>query len=394
MSPANLRDLGFQRNQPEDREGLSRTRRPGRGHLRHRAPPTPQRLISIEHRQKEVQPGISLGRTWSKLPKDLSQRDTLQRPYGNQQRLESYQAVQTPGGKRTKDKGESSHYPSYRRTANPDRAYPDSFRLTRRRPNQISSGFKPLRNQQISGQEPPFFTIPGGFQEKTRKQGQEQNLLQPDEERVRPHDPEAVGLGKRSTQEPEVVVNHSRISIPINQYITPTQIKNNVNTPESNLKSDALWLQMSQYSEHTQKQFAELEGSHERMKKLTASMDKIVKPLQEGQASLSKASEETNKRLNLVFEEQHHSKRDRDCLDQDINKLFNVYHNMKPQPQGQVMDNPYQPNEIKPDAILMDKAKSPSQYQDGDGMSYSEKGALKQLPEPSSWPKFCGTGDN
>ncbi|MBW0567247.1 hypothetical protein O181_106962 [Austropuccinia psidii MF-1] len=35
MSPVHLRDLGFQRNQPEDREGLSRTRRPGRGHLGH-----------------------------------------------------------------------------------------------------------------------------------------------------------------------------------------------------------------------------------------------------------------------------------------------------------------------------------------------------------------------
>ncbi|MBW0565394.1 hypothetical protein O181_105109 [Austropuccinia psidii MF-1] len=33
MSPVHLRDLGFQRNQPEDREGLSRARRPGRGHL-------------------------------------------------------------------------------------------------------------------------------------------------------------------------------------------------------------------------------------------------------------------------------------------------------------------------------------------------------------------------
>ncbi|MBW0577742.1 hypothetical protein O181_117457 [Austropuccinia psidii MF-1] len=33
MSPVNLRDLGFQRHQPEDREVLSRTRRPGRGHL-------------------------------------------------------------------------------------------------------------------------------------------------------------------------------------------------------------------------------------------------------------------------------------------------------------------------------------------------------------------------
>ncbi|MBW0590667.1 hypothetical protein O181_130382 [Austropuccinia psidii MF-1] len=33
MSPVYLRDLGFQRNQTEDIEGLFRTRRPGRGHL-------------------------------------------------------------------------------------------------------------------------------------------------------------------------------------------------------------------------------------------------------------------------------------------------------------------------------------------------------------------------
>ncbi|MBW0558245.1 hypothetical protein O181_097960 [Austropuccinia psidii MF-1] len=122
-------------------------------------------------------------------------------------------------------------------------------------------------------------------------------------------------------------------------------------------------------------------------------MDKIVKNLQEGHAQLGKASEETKKRLNLVFEEQHHSKRERDCLDQDINKLFNVYHNMKPQLQGHVMDNPYHQNDIKPDSILVNKARSPSQYQDGDNMSYSEKKALKQLPEASSWPKFSGTGE-
>ncbi|MBW0573347.1 hypothetical protein O181_113062 [Austropuccinia psidii MF-1] len=35
MSPVHLRDLVFQRNQPEDREGLSRTRSPGRRHLGH-----------------------------------------------------------------------------------------------------------------------------------------------------------------------------------------------------------------------------------------------------------------------------------------------------------------------------------------------------------------------
>ncbi|MBW0591800.1 hypothetical protein O181_131515 [Austropuccinia psidii MF-1] len=43
--------------------------------------------------------------------------------------------------------------------------------------------------------------------------------------------------------------------------------------------------------------------------------------------------------------------------------------------------------------MLMNKETSPSQYQDGDGMSYSEKEALKQLPEASTWPKFCGPGE-
>ncbi|MBW0474261.1 hypothetical protein O181_013976 [Austropuccinia psidii MF-1] len=66
---------------------------------------------------------------------------------------------------------------------------------------------------------------------------------------------------------------------------------------------------------------------------------------------------------------------------------------MKPQPQGHVMDNPYHPDDIKPDAMLVNKEISPSQYHDGDNMSYSDKEALKQLPEASSWPKFSGTGE-
>ncbi|MBW0557478.1 hypothetical protein O181_097193 [Austropuccinia psidii MF-1] len=314
MSPVHLRNLGFQKNQPEHREGLSRTRRPRRGDLGHSggwqdtegnhthsaihfpipqqpqtrglerhgssssSPPTPQRFISMEHGQQETS-----------------------ETYGNHQKLESYQAVQTPGGEGKQNKGESSHYPSYRRTADPDRAYSDSFRLTRSRPNQLSSGFTPFRNQQISGQESPFFTIPGNFEEKTKIQGQKQDHLEPEEERVRPNDPEAVVFGERSAQEPEVVVYNSGISSPIDRNITPTHIEHNVVTPESNLNSDALWLQISQFLEQTQKQFAELQERHERMKTLTASRDKIVKALQEGHAQLSKASEETNKRLNLVF---------------------------------------------------------------------------------------------
>ncbi|MBW0520924.1 hypothetical protein O181_060639 [Austropuccinia psidii MF-1] len=273
MSPVHLRNLGFQRNQPEHRGGLSRTRVPGRGYLGHRgewqdiegndthpaihfpiqqelqtrglkrygsissAPPTPQRFISMEYGQQEVQPSIPLGRTWRKFPEDLSQRDRLRRPYGNHQSL------------------------------------------TRGRPNQLASGFRQFRNQQIIGQESPCFTIPGCFQEKTRIQGQELDSLKTGKERVRPNDLEAVGLGERSAQEPEVVVNNSRISSHINRNITSTHIQHNVITPENDLNSDALWLQMSQYVEKTQKKFAELEASHEMRKILTASMDKIVENL-------------------------------------------------------------------------------------------------------------------
>ncbi|MBW0556197.1 hypothetical protein O181_095912 [Austropuccinia psidii MF-1] len=48
---------------------------------------------------------------------------------------------------------------------------------------------------------------------------------------------------------------------------------------------------------------------------------------------------------------------------------------------------------MKQDALFENKASSPSQYQDGDKMTYSEKEALKQLPEASSWPKFPEIGE-
>ncbi|MBW0481644.1 hypothetical protein O181_021359 [Austropuccinia psidii MF-1] len=97
--------------------------------------------------------------------------------------------------------------------------------------------------------------------------------------------------------------------------------------------------------------------------------------------------------MNQVLEEQHHRKRDRDCLGQEINKLFNLYSNKKPQPQVHVMDNPYHQEDIKPESILMNKARNPSHSQDEENMSYSEEEALKQLGEASSWPKFSGKGE-
>ncbi|MBW0505480.1 hypothetical protein O181_045195 [Austropuccinia psidii MF-1] len=341
MSPVHLRNVGIPRNQPEDRQGLFRTRR--LGHLGHSggwqetegnhnhsaihlpaqqkhqtrglegyvssssASPTAQRSCPRKHGQQQVQPRITLGRARRKFTEGMYQRDILHRSYGSQK-------------------------------------------------TGIPSSFTPFR-QKISDQESPFFTISGGFQEKSRIQGQEKDLFQQKKERFRPNDPEAVGLEERSTQEPEIVVNTSRISIPNNRNITPTQNEHSVFTPESNLNSAALWLQMSQYAEKTQKQFAELQESHLRMEKITASMDKIVKSFQESHSKLRNASEEANKRLKPVFEKQNHCKRDRDCLDKDLNKLFNVYQNMKPQPQGHFLDNPYH-QDIKPDALLENKERS------------------------------------
>ncbi|MBW0538592.1 hypothetical protein O181_078307 [Austropuccinia psidii MF-1] len=160
-----------------------------------------QRSFPMEHGQEGLQPSMTMGRAWSKLPEDMSQRDILQIAYYNHQKMESHQEVQTSGGEGNQDKGESSHYPGYRRTAEPDGAYSDSFRLTRSRTKQLFSGFTPFRKQNISGQESPFFTIPAIFQEKTRIQGQKQDIFQPNKERIRPNDLESFLLGERSTLE-------------------------------------------------------------------------------------------------------------------------------------------------------------------------------------------------
>ncbi|MBW0477112.1 hypothetical protein O181_016827 [Austropuccinia psidii MF-1] len=214
----------------------------------------------------------------------MSQIDTLQRHYGYHKRMDSHQAVQTPGEEGNHDKGEQATIQAIEEQLSQTGPTLIPSSSKRSRPTQLSSGFTPFRNQQISGQESPFFTIPRSFQEKTRIHGQKQDIFQQKAERVRPNDPEAVGLGERSTQEPKIVVNTYTIRGPNNTNITPTKNENSVATPESSLNSDSLWLQMSQFSEKTQKQFGEFQESHERMNTLAASIDKIVKNLQEGNA--------------------------------------------------------------------------------------------------------------
>ncbi|MBW0462206.1 hypothetical protein O181_001921 [Austropuccinia psidii MF-1] len=367
MSPVHLSNLSFQRNQPEDRECLSRARGPGRGHLgRSDDWKAMDQVLQLHQLLKDLfkwsmdNMRLNLAFHWEELGarfqkiclKEIDFKELM---------------VITKGWNTTR-----------------------KFRLLEVRENRI------MENQATIQDQWPRATIlhnPRRLPGEDKDTRAKKDHLQPEEERVRPKDPEAVGFGERIAQEPEVVLMNSIISSPSNRNITPTQLEYNVVTPESNLKGYSLWFQMFQYVEKTQKQISELEESQDRMKILTAAMDKIVKNLQERHAQLRKASKEANKRLNLVSEEQHHITRDRDCLDQDINKLFNVCHSMKPQPQGHVMDNPYHQDDIKPDAMLMNQERSPSKYQDGDNMSHSENKDLKKLPETSSWPKFSGTGE-
>ncbi|MBW0491149.1 hypothetical protein O181_030864 [Austropuccinia psidii MF-1] len=169
-----------------------------------------KRLIPMEIGQQEVQPSCKIGRTWGILKEDRSQRDTFQRAYGNNQRLESQKAVRNPGGK---------------------------GRLARSKPARLPGGFTPLTHQNISGQDSPFFTIRASFQEKKRIKVQEQEFFKTEAERVRTNYSEAVGLSERSTQNPEIILNTSdRISTPTTRNDIPTENAHSFVIAESNIR--------------------------------------------------------------------------------------------------------------------------------------------------------------
>ncbi|MBW0516313.1 hypothetical protein O181_056028 [Austropuccinia psidii MF-1] len=156
MSPVHFRYLGIPRNHPEARARLFRYRKSRFGqhgksnnteeHHAHTliqlpiqqrpqtsvlerhgsstsAPPTPQRPVPVEHGTQEVQSGLTLGRVRGKLSEEISQRYFFQRPYGNYQRLESKQEIQTPRREGSQNHPETSHNPGYRGAMEPERAY-------------------------------------------------------------------------------------------------------------------------------------------------------------------------------------------------------------------------------------------------------------------------------
>ncbi|MBW0592544.1 hypothetical protein O181_132259 [Austropuccinia psidii MF-1] len=121
-----------------------------------------------------------------------------------------------------------------------------------------------------------------------------------------------------------------------------TQMKHNVVIPESTISSNTLLFQFSQFVEQTQKKFERLHESTSRLQEVYTLQTKTIHTLQEDYIELYKVSEDSKRRrLNHVLEEQNHCKRDREYLDQDIDKLFNFCQKMKPQSQGMFLETPH-----------------------------------------------------
>ncbi|MBW0545241.1 hypothetical protein O181_084956 [Austropuccinia psidii MF-1] len=127
-----------------------------------------QRTSAVGNGRQGIQPRVPLERTCRNYPEYFPQRDILQRTY-------------------------------HRREIKPELTYYDSFSLIRSgNPTKLPSGFTPLRHQQISDQESPYFPIQGRIQERKRIIGQEQDFFQPEAERVRSYVTELVGPANRS----------------------------------------------------------------------------------------------------------------------------------------------------------------------------------------------------
>ncbi|MBW0544916.1 hypothetical protein O181_084631 [Austropuccinia psidii MF-1] len=142
-------------------------------------------------------------------------------------------------------------------------------------------------------------------------------------------------------------------------------------TPASNIGKNELWSQISPFEEKNQQRFEKLHESNLRLQELLALQNATIQTLQEGYDKLSKASVETKRRPKQVLEEQYHCSGDRDYLDKETNKLFDVCQNMKPQSQSHAFGNdPHLQEDIKTDNPMESKHKSSSQSQDGDNMTY------------------------
>ncbi|MBW0554205.1 hypothetical protein O181_093920 [Austropuccinia psidii MF-1] len=170
-----------------------------------------------------------------------------------------------------------------------------------------------------------------------------------------------------------MIVNTSdRISTPTITNDIPTHNEHSFATPESNININELWLQSSQFSGKTKKEFGKLHESNLRIQYLINLQSTTFHTLQEGFAKLIKASEETKKRINQVLKEQYHCKKDREYPYHDMNKVLNAFQDMKPQSQGHLFCNtPHLRYDIQQDSPKESKHKAPSQHQNGENRTYS-----------------------
>ncbi|MBW0565293.1 hypothetical protein O181_105008 [Austropuccinia psidii MF-1] len=342
MSPVHLR------NQPEDREGLSRTRIPGGGHLGHsddwkdmdQALQLHQ-LVKALFQWNNNNKRFNLAFHWAELGERLQRICFREIPFKDLVEI-------------TKGWNPTRQFRLRKERATRIRENQATIQAIEEQLNQTGPTLIPSGSQGVEQTSSPVASHHSGTNRSVSKSHHSSQS--------QPNDPEAVGLCERGTQEPKIVLNTSRNSGPINRNITPTQKEHNVVTPESNLNSDKLWLQMTQFSVQNQEQLDDFKRLNKILQRNAILQEATINTIQESCSQLSKAFEETNNSLNQVFEEQHHCKRDRDFLDENINKLFNVYQNMKPKPQGHALDDPYNQEDIKPDSSLGNKEISPSQY--------------------------------
>ncbi|MBW0510379.1 hypothetical protein O181_050094 [Austropuccinia psidii MF-1] len=185
-----------------------------------------------------IPPRVPLENTCRKYSKDFPHGDIIQITHGKHQRVKFQQEVQNSERNGNQSYRQLSYHMCYREEMEPERAYSDCYRPTRS----------------------------GSIQDRQRITGKEKPNFEPEAESVTPYDPEIFGPGERSKKKQKIAVASSddARSPRTSSYISP-QSEHNVVTPESTIRSTALWMQMAQFSEQTQTKF---ESLHEKISRL------------------------------------------------------------------------------------------------------------------------------
>ncbi|MBW0528299.1 hypothetical protein O181_068014 [Austropuccinia psidii MF-1] len=197
-------------------------------------PSNSKRTSSMGNGRQGIPPRVPLENICRKCSKDFPHGDILQIAHGNHQRVKFQQEVQNSERNGNQYSRQLSYHMCYREARN------------QREHTLTATGPQGVDRQRITGKEITNF--------------------EPEAESVTPYDPEMFGPGERSKKKQKIAVASSdeARSPKTSNYIS-TQSEHNVVTPESTIRSTALWMQMAQFSEQTQKR---LESLHEKTSRL------------------------------------------------------------------------------------------------------------------------------